>query len=176
MEPGQLISHYELIEKIGEGGMGHVYKARDTKLNRHVAIKLLPPDLTADEERRLRFRREAQAAAALDHPHIAVIHEVGEHEGNLFIVMQYVIAEASGDLPRAVAAYREMLEPTVQWAWGSPVDGTLALYGLARLEDEAGDVASARQHYQDFLDRWGDADLPIPAVAEAKDRLAALTP
>ena len=98
MEPGQLISHYELIEKIGEGGMGHVYKARDTKLNRHVAIKLLPPDLTSDEERRLRFRREAQAAAALDHPHIAVIHEVGEHEGNLFIVMQYLEGQSLGKL------------------------------------------------------------------------------
>ena len=98
MEPGQLISHYELIEKIGEGGMGHVYKARDAKLNHHVAIKLLPPDLTSDEERRLRFRREAQAAAALDHPHIAVIHEVGEHEGNLFIVMQYLEGQSLGKL------------------------------------------------------------------------------
>lgn len=173
MEPGQLISHYELIEKIGEGGMGHVYKARDTKLNRHVAIKLLPPGLTADEERRLRFRREAQAAAALDRAtSLAPEYRDRVAEGNT----RSRIAEASGDLPRAIAAYREMQKPTVQYAWGSPVDRTLALYELARLEDQAGDQASARQHYEDFLDRWGDADLPIPAVAEAKDRLAILTP
>ena len=98
MQPGQMLSHYRLVEKIGEGGMGYVYKALDTKLNRHVAIKLLTPDVTTDQERRLRFRREAQAAAALDHPHIAVIHEVGEHEGTLFIVMQYLEGQPLGKL------------------------------------------------------------------------------
>jgi len=102
-QPGQMISHYRLIEKIGEGGMGYVYKALDTQLNRHVAIKFLQAELTSDQERRLRFRREAQAAAALDHPHIAVIHEVGEHEGNLFIVMQFLegksLREVAGQRP-----------------------------------------------------------------------------
>ena len=67
-----------------------MYKALDTKLNRHVAIKFLPTELTADNERRMRFEREAQAAAALSHPGIAVIHEVGEHEGTPFIVMEYL--------------------------------------------------------------------------------------
>jgi serine/threonine-protein kinase len=67
----QLISHYRLIEQIGAGGMGIVWKALDTKLNRQVAIKILPPALTADEERRLRFQREAQTAAALSHPNVA---------------------------------------------------------------------------------------------------------
>jgi tetratricopeptide (TPR) repeat protein len=81
---------------------------------------------------------------------------------------------ASGDRSGAIAAYREVLKPSAQWA-GSPVDSTLALYELARLEDQAGDVASARGHYQEVIDRWGDADLPVPLVGEAKERMAALT-
>jgi len=87
---GQMLSHYRLVEKIGEGGMGIVYKALDTKLQRNVAIKILPPDLTADEERRARFQREAQTAAALNHPNIATIHEIDEHDGALFIAMELV--------------------------------------------------------------------------------------
>ncbi len=90
LQPGQMLSHYRLVEKIGEGGMGIVWKALDTELNRHVALKILPPELTADPERRLRFKREAQAAAALSHPNIAVIHEVVEHEGTPFIVMEFL--------------------------------------------------------------------------------------
>jgi len=90
LEPGTAIAQYRLVEKIGEGGMGVVWKALDTDLNRHVALKLLPADLTADAERRLRFRREAQAAAALSHPGIAVIHQVGEHEGTPFIAMELI--------------------------------------------------------------------------------------
>jgi len=88
LESGQMLGHYRLVESVGEGGMGLVWKALDTKLNRHVALKLLPPALTSDPERRLRFQREAQAAAALDHPNIAVIYEVGEHDGTPFIAMQ----------------------------------------------------------------------------------------
>ncbi len=90
VESGQMLSHYRLVEKIGEGGMGVVWKALDTKLNRHVAIKVLPSELTADPERRLRFQREAQAAAALSHPNIAVIYEVGEHDGSPFLTMELV--------------------------------------------------------------------------------------
>ena len=88
LKPGQVISHYRLIEKIGSGGMGMVWSAQDTKLKRDVAIKFLPPGLTADPERRLRFQREAETAAGLSHPNIAVIHEVGEYEGTPYLVME----------------------------------------------------------------------------------------
>jgi tetratricopeptide (TPR) repeat protein len=88
LQPGQRISQYELIEKIGQGGMGVIWKALDTELKRRVAIKFLPTALSPESDRRVRFRREAQTAAALDHPNIAVIHEIGELEGHPFIVMQ----------------------------------------------------------------------------------------
>jgi tetratricopeptide (TPR) repeat protein len=84
------------------------------------------------------------------------------------------VRAASRDRAGAIAAYREMLKPSVRSRGESPVDTTLALYELARLEDQAGDQASAGQHYQEFVDRWGDADLPIPAVAEAKERITVL--
>ncbi|MFQ5599203.1 MAG: protein kinase [Candidatus Krumholzibacteriia bacterium] len=90
VEPGQTLTHYRLVEKIGEGGMGQVWKAVDTKLNRAVALKILPAHVSVGAERRLRFRREAHAAAALNHPNIAVIHEVDEQEGLDFLVMELV--------------------------------------------------------------------------------------
>ena len=71
---GTTLSHFRIVAKIGEGGMGVVYRAEDTKLRRHVALKVLPPDLVANEERRLRFLREARTAAAVNHPNIATIH------------------------------------------------------------------------------------------------------
>jgi tetratricopeptide (TPR) repeat protein/predicted Ser/Thr protein kinase len=87
------LSHYRIVSKIGAGGMGEVYLAQDTKLNRKVAIKFLPESLTADEQAIKRLVREAQAAARLDHPNICTIHEVSEEDGRSFIVMQYIEGE-----------------------------------------------------------------------------------
>jgi len=87
---GKTIAHYKILEKIGEGGMGVVYKAEDTKLKRTVALKFLPPELTRDPQAKARFVQEAQAAAALDHPNICAVFEIGEAEGSTYIAMPYV--------------------------------------------------------------------------------------
>jgi len=87
---GTMVLHYRIIEKIGAGGMGEVYLAEDTELNRKVALKFLPPHLCQDPDCRARFKREAQAAAKLDHPYIVSIFEVGEFRGRPFFSMQYV--------------------------------------------------------------------------------------
>jgi serine/threonine-protein kinase len=91
--PGHLLGHYRLLEKIGEGGMGAVYAAEDTKLHRKVALKVLPPTLAESPERRSRFEREARAVAALNHPNIVTIHSVEESSGLHFITMELVEGE-----------------------------------------------------------------------------------
>jgi len=95
---GTMVSHYRIISKIGAGGMGEVYLALDTKLNRKVALKFLPPHLCQDEDCRKRFTREAQAAAGLDHPNIAAIYEVGEFQGRPFYAMQIVEGQSLKDV------------------------------------------------------------------------------
>ena len=111
------LGHFTLLEKIGEGGMGRVYKARDTRLERFVAIKLLPEARLGDPERRARFVQEARAASALNHPNIVTIHEIGEHDGQTFIVMELVDGKPLNELiPRKGMRLTDALRVAVQAA------------------------------------------------------------
>src|SRR5438046_8789105 len=114
---GSGISHFEIVEKLGEGGMGAVWKARDTRLDRLVALKVLPAEKFADADRKQRFAQEARAASALNHPHIITIYEIGESAGIDFIAMEFVPGKPLDELiPRSGLPLREVLQYGLEMA------------------------------------------------------------
>src|SRR5512136_220431 len=114
---GKTISHYQVLENIGEGGMGVVYKAEDTHLERLVAIKVLPPERVADPERKRRFIQEAKAASALNHPNIITIHDIDQADGIDFIAMEYVAGKTLDEsIPRKAMRLSLALKYAIQIA------------------------------------------------------------
>ncbi len=95
---GTRLGPYEIQSAIGAGGMGEVYKARDTRLDRSVAVKILPPAVADDPGRRARFEREAKIVAGLNHSHICSLYDVGDHDGAMFLVMEHVAGETLADV------------------------------------------------------------------------------
>jgi len=170
---GRMLSHYEILEKLGEGGMGVVWRARDTRLNRIVAIKTLPADKLADEGRKRRFIHEAQAASALNHPNIVTIHEIASEDGTDFLVMEYVDGKTLGQLiPRRGMRLDELLRYAIQTA-----DGLAKAHaaGIVHRDLKPGNIMVTGEGRVKLLD-FGLAKLTEPVQPDEDSRTRTIQP
>ena len=114
LDPGTTLGPYEITTPLGAGGMGEVYRARDTRLDRDVAVKVLPAHLSASPEARQRFEREARSASSLNHPNICTVHDIGSHEGVDYLVMELLEGETLAKrLERGPLPLKELLEVAI---------------------------------------------------------------
>src|SRR5580765_4505066 len=119
ISPNTTLAHYTIVSKIGAGGMGEVYRARDTRLDREVAIKLLPPEVANDSDRLQRFEQEARATSALNHPNILTVYDIGTHEGSPYIVAELLSGEElRNQLNDGVLSERKAIDYAQQIAQG----------------------------------------------------------
>jgi serine/threonine protein kinase len=119
LKPGDMLGSFQIVSSLGRGGMGEVYRARDLRLKREVAIKTLPPVFAADRDRLARFEREARVAAAINHPNICTVYEVGSHNGVDFIAMEFVEGKTLGEIiPARGLPLEKVLDCAVQMASG----------------------------------------------------------
>jgi serine/threonine-protein kinase len=157
---GQKISHYEMLSLVGAGGMGEVYKARDTRLDRTVAIKVLPDHVVADSERKMRFEREARAVSQLNHPHVCTLYDVGQHNGLDYLVMEYLEGETLAQrLERGPLGRDEALKVAVEL--GGALDKAHR-QGVTHRDLKPGNVMLTR-HGAKLLD-FGLAKLKAPSI------------
>ncbi|PYS73123.1 MAG: hypothetical protein DMF69_05745 [Acidobacteria bacterium] len=164
--PEESIAHYRIMEPIGAGGMGAVYKAYDKKLQRIVALKVLPPEYVSQQDRRRRFYQEARAASALNHPHILTVYEVGEDDGKPYIAMEYVEGETLRQKIRAgTLPFKQILEISIQIAEGL---GKAHDAGIIHRDLKPENLMISRDGYAKILD-FGLAKL----VAQRERALAA---
>ena len=163
---GETLSHYQIKEKLGEGGMGVVYKALDTHLNRPVALKLLPAEKVSNPERRKRFVQEARAASALNHPHIVTIYEIASHDGHEFIAMEFIqgktldsVIRAKGLRPRQVLKYAVQVADAMAKAHAA---------GILHRDLKPSNIMVTREDHVKILD-FGLAKLTNPREVSEND-------
>src|SRR3990172_9722494 len=163
---GKIISHYEILEKIGEGGMGEIYKAKDLRLKRFVAIKILPPHLNLEESRHLLFINEAQTASALNHPNICSIYDVDNQDGVDFIVMEYIEGESLRDILN-----RDKLLPI-----GKVLEFALKICSALKLTHEKGIIHRDIKPDNIMFSADGNFKIMDFGLAKLKDQVKESTP